>query len=187
MTALTRLFGCRRGVATLETALMVPLILLVAMGTAEVGRYAFASLKMQTAATQLADVVSREEEAVTGRIDDALLGVGYTADPFDFRSAGRAIVSLVVNDGGTVVIAWQRSGGGWAEVDSRIGATGGSAALPDGFILAEGESVLTAEVFYRYSPVIAPDLVADEVYRAAFYRPRRGDLDTLVVESAALQ
>ncbi|MCR9256128.1 MAG: pilus assembly protein [Alphaproteobacteria bacterium] len=187
MTLLRRLIARRDGVSSLETALVIPLIVAVAMGAAEIGRYAFASLKMQAAATQLADVVSREEEAITHRIDDALLGVAYTANPFRFQSAGKAVVSLVLNDNGDIRIAWQREGGGWADVTSRLGGSGGPATLPSGFILEPGESVLTAEIFYRYSPVIAPGLVTGEVYRAAYYRPRRGDLAELVVEVAEAQ
>ena len=179
-----RFFGCRKGVSAIETAAIIPLILAVGIGVAEVGRYAYASMKMQAAATQLADVVSRGEQAVTTEIDDALLGVRYSTSPFNFRDAGRAIISLITMRDGVPTVAWQRGGGGYASFNSRIGSNGGNAVLLAGFVLGEGESMLTAEIIFQYSPVISPEIAAAEVYQAAYFRPRRGDLDTLTLASA---
>ena len=51
-----------RGLAAVEFALVLPVIILFSFGIAEVGRFALLSLKLQHAATTMADLASRDEE-----------------------------------------------------------------------------------------------------------------------------
>ena len=54
---------CRdqRGIAAVEFALVLPVMILFSLGIAEVGRFALLNLKLQHAATTMADLAARDE------------------------------------------------------------------------------------------------------------------------------
>ena len=44
-----------------------------------------------------------------------------------------------------------------------------------------GEEVIVAEVYYNFTPWLAPQVApATQLYHRAFYRPRQGPLTTLL-------
>ncbi len=59
----------RRGIAAVEFALLAPLLLLLLMGVAEVGRFATFAIKVQHAANSVADLATAPPpRAVEGRL-----------------------------------------------------------------------------------------------------------------------
>ncbi len=74
---------------------------------------------------------------------------------------------------------WQQSGGGGLAASSTLVGAGGRIALPEGLVARDGESVVTAEVVFRYQPWLTGLVPSTAIRRVAFYRPRLGTLQTL--------
>ncbi len=183
-----RLRGCRSGVALIEFAYGLPLVLGVGAYGVEVSHLALANLKISQIAMALADNASRvgiiggEDSLQQLRevdINDVLQAVRLQGESLDLLEHGRVTLSSLENQGGTQAIHWQRcigkkAGEGW---DSSYGttdpddgtddtsATAGTPA-PDGMgkdgakVNAPLDSgVMFVEINYEYQPVMARWLV----------------------------
>ena len=70
---------------------------------------------------------------------------------------------------------WCYRGGGSFAGNSAIGSVGAIPAMPGSFTFNERENVISAEVYYQFSPLISSQFFGTTtIYRAAFYKPRFG-------------
>lgn len=169
-----------RGVSAVEFALVLPVLLLLSLGFAEVGRYALVALKVQHAATTLADLATREEQLSAGTLDGLFAACRHILAPFDMATDGVAIVTGVgAEGGGGPEVLWQRSGGGALTAASDVGGVGGAADLPDVLTVDDGETLVAAEVVFSYRPWLLGVVPAATLRRTAYYRPRAGTLRQL--------
>jgi hypothetical protein len=134
------------------------------------------------------DMVSQGETISIPELDVIFTAASTIMMPFTVGADGVVIVSSISATGGAAPrVVWQRSGGGtMAGMASKIGAVNGNAALPTGFVVRDGENVIITEVYYDFSPLFAPDIVApQELYHRAMFRPRFGTLTTLCANPCA--
>jgi hypothetical protein len=92
------------------------------------------------------------------------------------------VTSVSASGGQTPKINWQRSGGGTGSGTSLIGAPGQNANLPTGFVVRDGESLIVAEVFYNFTPILNFPMVpvtAKELYSEGMFRPRFSALTSI--------
>ena len=172
-----------KGSILIETALIVPALMVLATGGFEVTRFALAYQKVNRIAVSMADLASQAEEINETDISGLFDAVEHIAKPFDLATDGEVIISSVSLVDGTATVNWQRTGGGAYHGTSRIGSEGGAATLPSGFTLANGDTVIIAESFYDYSPAIFSDIISPTVlYNVAYFRPRLGSLDVVKPE-----
>jgi Flp pilus assembly protein TadG len=159
----------------------MPVLLLLMLGSAEMARFVILHQKMDRVATTISDLVSRAETISESQLDDIFEAIGEVATPFDIANLGVVIVSSVTNpDGDGAVVVWQRSGGGSYSGTSQIGTEGGSATLPTGFEVREGETAIISEVYFDFTPFLSELIVEPQViYRNAHHRPRLGTLQTV--------
>lgn len=163
------------GLSAVEFALVLPVMLLVALGIAEVGRFALLSLKLQHAANTLADLAARDPAPTEAGITSLFSALQHVLRPFDLKSGGVATISNVQGQGGGAsTVCWQRRGGGALAATSRTGKQGGSASLPKEMILRGGETVIVAELFFRYQPWLLRIVPNADLRRVALFRPRLG-------------
>jgi Flp pilus assembly protein TadG len=167
-----------KGSILIETALIVPALMVLAMGGFEVTRFALAYQKVNRIAVSMADLVSQAKEVNETDISGLFDAVKHIGEPFDVTDNGEVILTSVSLDGsGTPTVNWQRSGGGSYSGTSKVGSPGGTATLPSGFTLTAGDTVIIAEAFFNYSPAIFSDIVQPTIlYNVAYYRPRLGTL-----------
>jgi Flp pilus assembly protein TadG len=180
------LFGVVRdkaGVAIAEFALAFPFLVLLLLGGFEIGRYVLLEQKLESVAVQTADLVSQAQSISTSELDDIFLAASSIMAPFSLGDKGVIIVTSVSASGGQPAkVNWQRAGGGTASATSLIGTPGGNATLPAGFVVRNGESLIVAEAFYNFTPLLNFPLVplsAKQLYGEGLYRPRFGSLSTL--------
>jgi Flp pilus assembly pilin Flp len=177
--ALGRFGRDRRGVSAVEFALVAPVLLLLSLGTVEIGRFALLALKLQHAATTLADLATREEELSAATLDGLFAATRQVTAPFDLEGNGLVIVTGVsAEDGEGAAVSWQRRRGK-LEVESEIGAVGAAARLPAELTVDDGETVVAAEVFFRHQPWLLGLVPETTLRRIALYRPRLGTLRNL--------
>lgn len=180
MTALQLLQRFRReerGVVFIELAIALIVLIVLILGGAEMARFVLLQQKLDRVATSTGDLVSRGQVLTEDEVDNIFAAVPHLAEPFDFASQGRVILTSVHRDGSDAPeIVWQRVGAGDLEASSRIGAEGEGPALPENFTVSENETVFVAEVFYDFEPFIAPQMAgAGRLYHNAWFRARSID------------
>ena len=180
---LSNLRGMRgdRGNVVIEFALALPVLFLMLLASAELGRFVLLNQKIDRVAITMSDLVARAETIHEDDLDDIFSAATHVAEPFDLGGRGRVVISSVVNpDGNGATIAWQRAGGGSFIQASEVGTEGANAALPSDFAVREGETAIVSEVFFDFEPFLSELIVAPRVvYRRAHHRPRLGTLDTI--------
>ena len=170
-----------QGNVVVEFALALPILLLLLLASAELGRFVLLNQKIDRVAVSMSDLVARAETISETDLDDIFNAAGHVAEPFDLDSRGRVVISSVTNDDGEgATIAWQRAGAGSFLAASEVGTEGAAADLPDDFAVREGETAIVSEVFFDFEPFLSELIVAPRVvYRRAHHRPRLGTLDTI--------
>ena len=172
---------CDRGNVVVEFALALPVLLMMLLASAELGRFVLLNQKIDRVAITMSDLVARTETINETELDDIFNAAAHVAEPFDLGSSGRVIISSVTNaDGEGARIAWQRSGGGSFVKVSEVGTEGETADLSEDFAVREGETAIVSEVFFDFEPFLSEVIVSPRViYRRAHHRPRLGTLDTI--------
>jgi Flp pilus assembly pilin Flp len=180
---LRKLWRDKSGVAAIEFALMLPLLVALFIGCLEVTFKIWSTQKAEKLAVTLADVVAQAQEVKQADLVALVGAVDKIMDPFPFGNDGVVYISSVYLPQpeedealGDPIVNWQFKKGTFSAV-SKIGTQNGTANLPTGFDLNERDNVIVAEVFYKYTP-IAPGVMFDTgtIYRRAFFKPRLGAL-----------
>lgn len=196
-----RLWRSERGVAAIEAALIIPLMVFIIVGTIELYQYFRAAAILDRAAFTLADGVAMQRELFdSGPCDksDNICTYGAIAEdlvrPLDFSTNGWIIISAYaatdpLSGANPPPVTW-KNGTEWNKRFSG-GETGTS--IPDslldpssGFPVAnEGDTLIVVEVFYDYEPfALSSGFWASlggprRMYSRAFFRPRFSELRTL--------
>jgi len=177
-----RLRRAESGVAAVEFALVLPIMLLLYIGFVEVSGVISVDRKLQSASGALGDLVARSDTTITAAtLTDYFLAAGGIMTPHDTDGL-RQIVTLVQvsQDGTTACVQWSRQ-----YADETYG--GGPYASNCNFTLplamrtiAKGKFVVVAEGYYDYPPLygFAFDQTIN-LYRENFFMPRFGGSITL--------
>ena len=167
-----------RGALFAEAAIALSVLATLTLGGIEVARYIMLSQKLERVAATIGDLVTQAQAITSADLDGVFAAAEHVARPFELATDAVVIVSSVSAVGvNPPTINWQYSGVGSAAATSTIGTAGGAATLPADFEVRSGENVIVTEVFYNYTPWIAPDITnAAQVYYRSFYRPRVGPL-----------
>ena len=169
------------GLAYLEFALVLPVLMTLFLGGVEVSRYILINQKVDKTATTMSDLIAQATTMSTGELDQLMEAVQHLMEPYDFSQDGLIIVTSVRKpSGSSAQVRWQYSGGGTLSRTSLIGSQGGVATLPNSFTMVDGEDVIITEAFYEFSPVVNNAIVdEDDIYKVSISKPRLGALDTL--------
>lgn len=177
---LRRFLRDERGVAAMEFAFALPILITILMGCFEAGRFILLHQKLDRASASVADLVTRESSLTAAMLEDFYLAAERQTIPFDLPAEGHVIVSSVslpdVDE--EPEVKWQCDGGGaLTGQTSVIGTEGGDATLPSTFPLVQGENVIVAEVLYSYEPFLFDGIFEPQVFRHTSYtKPRLDDL-----------
>jgi len=184
LNRLRRIRRDTRGVAAIEFALMLPMLIALLIGCLEVTFKIWSTQKAEKLAVTLSDIIAQSTAVLNDDLVALTDAVDKIMDPFPFGAdEGRIIISsiYVEQDETIAKVNWQCffPPDGTFNAASEFGILDANADLPTGFTLAPRDNVIVAEVFYQYHP-IAPGLLFDEsvVYRRALFKPRLGTLIT---------
>ena len=170
------------GASLIELGFAMPVLITLLLGGIEIARYVLLHQKLDRVASSIADLVSQAEVISVADMQNIFDAAQFVAKPFDLPGAGTVIVSSVSNPIGAPAtkVNWQQSGAGSIPATSQVGTPGGGATLPAGFTVADGQTIVIAEVFFDYVPWILGDFTgANQIYHRALFRPRYGGLTTL--------
>lgn len=194
--------ACRSGVAAVELAIALPLLVTISMGGLEIASFALANMRVNQIAIEIADNASRAKlTSIGGAAQFREYDVGETFQAADLAYPGMAIFtngrvvlsSLETNATGGQWIHWQRCRGA-KTVGSKYGVQGtgttGTALAGMGpatsLVTAEsGSAIMFAEVYYDYKPVSLPGSTITIYRNAALYVRDDRDLSQIYNPSPA--
>ncbi len=167
-----------RGVAALELALALPFLFLLFIGSFEMSRYIQINQKLEKAVHTVADIVAQSDTIDAVELNNLVNAMDHIMAPYSFGVNGRVIItSIAKDDPNPATVQWQYCSGALT-VNSAIGATGETAALPNNFTLDDKEDIIIAEIFYDFNPILNQEIVGvGQISKFALYRPRLGSLD----------
>ncbi|MDD2335378.1 MAG: TadE/TadG family type IV pilus assembly protein [Geobacteraceae bacterium] len=152
-----------KGAAFVELAIVLPLLLLLALGVFDFARAIHAKNMITNMSREGANLASRTTLSKT----DIMNAIAYTAQPLNMNTNGMIYVTEVtgtaVNSTTTPIIQSQSRWQNRSTPASRIGANPGDTAQNlSALNLTDGETVYTVEVFYRYRSVFYSYLGLDK-------------------------
>ncbi len=148
MVLWTRLVRDRRGVSAVEFALIVPLLILLYVGIAEIGNLLTIYRRTATVAATAADLTAQVKSVSQDELKDVTAAASSIMTPFPTDGPLKIVLSSVVadnNNNGKVAWSYANKGSGRA--------TNSAYAVPAGRTEA-GSSVILAEITYDFTPLV---------------------------------
>lgn len=157
------------GVAVVEFALGLPVLIALTMCGAEAANMAYTSQQLGDVATMSADSVGRVKESINnGTVTDIFSAMKTINDKIDLRNRGRIIVSSiepVTDNSGNLInqrLRWQRCVGALVK-SSAYATTAGTLLGTDGIVVSSTRKIAASkdnemifvEVYYTYKPLIS--------------------------------
>ena len=169
-----------RGVAHVEFALVLPVLMILLLTGIEVGRYTFLHLKMQHASFVMGDIVSRDASMTNCTLDGLFGAIQHATKPFEFEDNGTVIVSGVSKQEAenNPKVRWQATGAGNLSATSAVGSPVNNADLPDGFTLQDDQSILVVELYFQTEPWLLGFVPQTVIDKTTYYRPRLGSIES---------
>lgn len=154
------------GVAIVEFALGLPILLILLLGGIELTNIMLTNIKAQQLATMSADLVAQratsQERISEKQIYDIQSAIEMAAKPYDAPQDGRLIITAMVGEDTAVdadqlpdvnKIKWQRFIGGYTSAVARVGCWTSNSAIPtlaNPRQLGATEVIFHAQVTLRY-------------------------------------
>ena len=179
----SRRFGSDgRGVAAVEFALILPILVLLLIGCFEVPRFVTIYQRIARTSAGVADLVAQADEPMTKDNMTDIFSAGLIMmQPYDAKKDGVIIVSSVNNPAGNgVKVTWQERCGKLAAT-SVVGNAGSTplGSFPVAINPGSDEEVIAAEVFFTYKPVFSNIIYKGSTLSLVSYtRPRNQNLMT---------
>jgi hypothetical protein len=170
-----------RGNFLVELAFAMPVMMALVLTGVEFTRYLLINQKLERTSATIADLVSQSHGMSEGEMASLFSATDMIMEPFNLSADGAVVVSSIgTNSSAPARINWQRAYGGGSG-GSEFGNQGDVADLPTGLVVREGETMVAAEAFYDYEPIIFQDILESRtLYRWAVFRPRFSALNDIV-------
>lgn len=182
---------CEQGVALIEFAFAMPVLVFLTFAAIEVSNYIYANQKVQNAAYNLLNLVDLQYNLTDGQLDRIAQIVPGVVEPLPLLE-GQYLVyvtSLQKDPGLPAYIRWQHVHGptdiGASRFDFDDAATSTDnlvqAEAVKGYDFVDGDQLIAVEVYMYYAPLLKSDIVGglfdkrgDYMYFFATARPRKG-------------
>jgi Flp pilus assembly protein TadG len=155
------------GLAGIEFALIVPVMLFTFFGIAEIANYILAARKVANVASVAADLVSQDTVVNDAEMSDIMGALDVVLRPFETSEAQIRISCVVADDDGDTTVAWSdaRNTSAYSE--------GSAIDVPDD-IVPNGQGVIMTEVSFTYTTLFGMYLTSGMTVSDTFYmKPRR--------------
>ena len=163
-----RFVGDTKGVSAVEFALVLPLMLTLYLGGAEVAQAISASRKVTLVSRTIADLTSQFSTISTPTMTSILSASSAVLSPFSSSELKVTVSQLKIDETGAVTVEWS---------DTRGGATrcGASVTLPEALKVPKTR-LIWGEAEYGYTPPIGYAMTGTLQLKDQMYmRPRMGE------------
>lgn len=155
-----------RGVAAVEFAFILPIMVMMYFAVAELSLGIQASRKVNTTTSAVGDLVAQAEKITTTEVNAIFEAADAVMQPLDDTAEIR-VTSLWMDQDGDIEVRWSRAR------NTTPHACDATIAPPDA-VLSPGQSVIMAEVSYDYDPPIGHVITGTITMEEVFYlRPRQ--------------
>ncbi|MET3898789.1 Flp pilus assembly protein TadG [Devosia sp. UYZn731] len=160
------------GVAAVEFALVVPVMLLLYVGSVEASSMISVDRRVQTVAGSMGDLVSRSNVKIAAcDIKDFFQASAGIMAPYSSTPLQQVVSSIFVKSDGTTEVKWSKSAGGATAL-----TVGAAYPLPAAMTnISASAYVIVATASYAYTPITS--IVYNQpvqLRRENFYLPRFG-------------
>ena len=145
-----RFSDARDGVAAVEFAMILPLMLTMWLGTVEVGQAIAINRKSVLVSRTLADLTSRATTVTNADMNNIFNATTAVIAPFPTSTLGMVVTSVKRNGSSQNLVVWSDARGPGV---SPYGV-GASITLPNGVLTTANQTVIMAEVKYGYTPTV---------------------------------
>jgi Flp pilus assembly protein TadG len=178
LVAAMRLPGAEKGVAAVEFALILPVMLVVYVGTLEASTLITMDRKVQSVAGAVGDLVARaDEQLTTSQLQDYFRAASGIMTPYSPTEVLQVVTAVAVAADGTTEVVWTRQYVNGTYSSTTPHTVGDEYPLPTEMIAISRDSmVIAAEASYAYTPLLG--IVIDQpinLYRSSFFMPRFGE------------
>jgi Flp pilus assembly protein TadG len=161
------LAGDSRGVAAVEFALLLPILMLLYFGVVELTQGIMTQQRADHAAAAVGDLVSQSSTLTSADVTDIFSVGAAVMYPYPTTSLKLRVSSLTADSHGVVTVAWSQGSGLTALTK---GASVGG--LPAN-VIVPGESVVMSESQYTYASVFGQVMPSPVVFQQrAYLHPR---------------
>jgi Flp pilus assembly protein TadG len=171
MTLLRRFRDAKDGLAAVEFALLLPVLITLFFGVVEVSLALICRADVTNVASTVADLVAQESSVTTGDMTNVFSAANAILYPYSPTPAQITVTSVVYNTATSSLtsgkVAWSCTHGGTART------VGAIITLPDTLMTANG-SVIMSEITYNYTSPTTKVITGTKVMTNTFYtKPRR--------------
>lgn len=166
MSRIRGLWRDRKGVAALEFAMLLPLLVILLIAIIEVSNLHLAGRKATVAAQSAADLAAQERFVNATKLGDIVAAVGAIMRPFPAAGLSYDIASVEADLDGNVGVGWRITQGG-------IQGGGCGVPAPALNLISTNDSVIAVTVVYQYRPALNFIFGDINITEQAFARPRR--------------
>lgn len=162
-----RFAGDRRGVAAVEFALLLPLMIAMYFGALEITDALTANRRVTLATQTVGDLVAQSAVITDHDMTDIFAATAAVMAPFDASNLKMRVTSVVADSNNNTKVAWSD---GYNMAARNKNST---VRLPAG-LTTGGDSVIYAEVKFTYTSLLGKYFTSPFVFTdEAYLRPRR--------------
>ncbi len=159
----------RDGVAAVEFALLLPVMLITYTGMVDVVQLVMVNRKVTQLTSALSDLTARVQSVSPADVENIFNAAQSILMPYDSSKATMVIASVVIDSAGVAKVCWSSQRNGTAP------ARGTTIAVPDS-VRTPNTSVIMARASYQYTPLVG--YVLDKPFTLGdspiYARPRNG-------------
>jgi Flp pilus assembly protein TadG len=136
----------RRGVAAIEFAILLPVMMVLYMGAVDLGQGVMADRKTTALTRALADLSGQATLLSTAEISNVFDAANMVMSPFNSPAAAMSIVHIVIDDKSVARVCWSE------QRNSSAPARGTTITIPTDLRVAN-TSLIMARASYTYTPL----------------------------------
>lgn len=162
------LFHCRRGIAAVEFALILPVLILLLLGTTELTRALTHDRKVTQIASTVADLIAQTSTLSVAELDDIFEASGSIMQPYLTTDLGIITSSVKFNEDKDANVEWSCG----YQTTAWTKDTPPPIAIPDA-IKVPNSTIIIAVSSYTYKPVFTSIIEENiDLGETFFLRPR---------------
>lgn len=150
----------RRGLATIESAILLPIMIVILMGMYDIGQAIIINQKVTAASHMAGDLITRKTVIDDNDLDDAYGVAKLIIDPYDRDLLGIDIVGVLYDDDDDPEERWRQT----YNMDENIHLPSRASGLG-----LSGEGLVAVSTTYTYSPYFSSPLIGDLIMEETSY------------------
>ena len=141
-----RFAASTRGVAAIEFAMILPVLVTIFLATVDGGRAIAAYMKVRSATYSLATITNQYTTIASTDMTAILGAVSVVMAPYNSATPAVTVSQITISSKGVATIEWSATQGGTAR-----GV--GSSISPPSAMVVDSSYLILAEVSYKYTPL----------------------------------